>query len=267
MPVPDRRPFLQLSLSGLLTWAAPSLSMAGPRVAPRAESPLVGVDPVFVSTGLTARWQNAMRRDLGWAARWQPMDTGAVLTQLDQGQLDAGLFLYHPQADHLDKQGLIYNRQTVARTAVLLLGPSDDLAGIRSERDPARALSQVLAAANAGAANWAMPPAGSALAALADQLTQGQASKPSAARATGKVPPPSAAYRLVTRAQYLKAPPAGERLKIWLAGGPGMALDAQVACSFRARHAGAKLLVSWLQWPLAQGAVKASGPGWQSIKG
>jgi len=39
-----------------------------------------------------------------------------------------------------------------------------------------------------------------------------------------------------------------------------------VACSFRARHAGAKLLVTWLQWPLAQGAVKSLQPAWQRIK-
>jgi hypothetical protein len=46
-----------------------------------------------------------------------------------------------------------------------------------------------------------------------------------------------------------------------------MVLEAQVACSFRVRHPGAKLLVSWLQWPLAQSAVKASGPGWRPAKG
>jgi len=226
----------------------------------------VGVDPVLVASGLTARWQSAMRHDLGWTARWAPMDTGSILNQLEQGEVDAGLFLSHPKADQLDKQGLIYDRHTVARTDVLLLGPVDDLAGIRSETDPARALSQVLAAHSAGAALWLPPTPGSALAALADGLTQGLASRVTPPGATGKPIPPGSAYRLLTRAQWLKAPPKGERLKVWLSGTPRLALEAQIACSFRARHPGAKLLVSWLQWPLAQGAVKATRPAWRGIK-
>lgn len=259
-----RRPFLQLSLSSVLGVCASSSALADPRITARADSPLVGVDPVFIESGLTGRWQAAMKQDLGWSARWSPMDSGEVLANLERGTVDAGLFLSHPKADELDKQGLIYNRHTLARTSVLLLGPTDDLAGIRSETDPARALNQVLAAAGAGAARWAAPEPDSALARLADQLTRGMASKglPAASdKARGK-----AAYRLMTRAQYLKAPPRGEHLKVWLADAPQFELKAQVACSFRSRHAGAKLLLSWLQWPLAQNAVKASQPGWQPFK-
>lgn len=265
MPVLARRPFLQLSLGGALCVAAIPTPFARERVVARAESPLVGVDPVLVDSGLTARWQAAMKQDLGWAARWAPMDSGEILTQLEQGQIDAGLFLGHPRADALDKQGLIYNRQTVALTDVVLLGPMDDLAGIRSEADPGRALTQVLAAAGAGAARWAPPLAGSALAALADQLTNGLASKGLVAgvKPTASQAP---AYRLMTRAQWLKAGPRGEKLKVWMADKPGLILPAQIACSFRARHAGAKLLVSWLQWPLAQSAIKASRPAWHPVK-
>lgn len=265
MPALARRPFLHLSLTGLVALSTPPLAH-GRKPAPRAESPLVGVDPVLVASGLTARWQSAMRQDLGWAARWAPMDTGGILDQLEQGEVDAGLFLSHPKADQLDKQGLIYDRHTVAHTDVLLLGPMDDLAGIRSETDPARALSQVMAAHSAGAALWLPPTAGSALAALADSLTQGLASRVSPPSASGKARPEGSAYRLITRAQWLKAQPKGERLKVWLSGVPSLALQAQIACSFRARHPGAKLLVNWLQWPLAQGAVKATRPAWRGIK-
>jgi hypothetical protein len=223
------------------------------------------VDPLLVDTGLTRRWQAAMKQDLGWAARWSPMSTLDVLTQLEQGQIDAGLFLSHPRADELDKQGLIFNRHTVALTSAMLVGPTEDVAGIRSETDPARALAQVLAAVGAGAARWQPPPTGSALAALADRLTQGMASR--GVPATGKAAPDSLpAYRLTTRAQWAAGAPRGEKLRIWLADAPPMQLQAQVACSFRSRHGGAKLLVSWLQWPLAQGAVKASRPGWQPAK-
>jgi hypothetical protein len=267
MPDLDRRFFLQWPLSGLAALSLPMPGQTRERVPARADSPLVGTDPVFISSGLTARWQSAMRQDLGWAARWQAMDTVTVLDQLEQGQVDAGLFLSHPQADHLDKQGLIYNRQTLARTDVLLLGPADDVAGIKGETDPGRALAQILAAQSAGAALWLPPSAGSALAALADQLTQGLASKGLLAAGAGKAKATTPAYRLMTRAQWLKAPPAGERLKVWIGDHPKMVLEAQVACSFRVRHPGAKLLVSWLQWPLAQSAVKASGPGWRPAKG
>lgn len=272
MPELARRPFIQLSLTGLLTMGAAGSSLAGPRPAPRAESPRVGTDPVFIQSGLTTRWQAAMRNDLGWAARWEPMDSGTVLDQLEAGLVDAGLFLAHPKADHLDKQGLIYNRQTVARTDVLLLGPNQDVAGIRSETDPGRALTQILAAASAGAAIWQAPAAGSALAALADQLTQGLASRglraagPGGAAGSAARQATGPAYRLMTRAQWAKAPPRGEPLKAWFNGHPRLVLDAQVACSFRVRHPGAKLLVSWLQWPLAQSAVKASRPGWRGPK-
>ncbi|MBI2733182.1 MAG: hypothetical protein HYX44_07760 [Aquabacterium sp.] len=266
MPELARRPFLQLSALGLLGWSVPPSVLARERVVARAESPLVGVDPLLVASGLTGRWQSAMKQDLGWSARWTTLETSDVLQQLEQGQVDAGLFLSHPRADELDKQGLIYNRVTLARTDVLLLGPADDLAGIRSETDPARALAQVLAAHHAGAARWLPPPAGSALAALADQLTKGLASKglpPVAAAKAGQSAP---AYRLMTRAQWLKAPPKGERLKVWLADGPAMSLQAQIASSFRARHPGAKLLTTWLQWPLAQNAIKSTRPAWQAMK-
>lgn len=267
MPVSARRPFLLMSLSGLAAWSVPVASLAGPRLAPRADSPLVGVDPVIVQSGLTARWQSAMHRDLGWAAHWSEMDSGAVLAQLEQGQIPAGVFLSHPKADVLDKQGLIYQRHALAKTDVLLLGPADDIAGIHGELDAARALSQVLAAAAAGAANWQAPEPGSALAAVADKLSKGVASQGLRARAptSNASAKKSPAYRLMTRAQWLKHPPQGERLKIWSKDDPRLVLQAEVACSFRARHEGAKLFVSWLQWPLAQSAVKSAAPAWQRI--
>ena len=216
-----------------------------------------------------------MRQDLGWAAQWTVVDTPSLLDQLEQGQMPAGMFLSHPKADALDKQGLIFDRHAIAKTDVLLIGPADDVAGIRSERDAGRAISQVMAAAAAGQANWEAPVAGSPLAALADKLVH--AAGASTGIAMGK-PLPAATgkpvYRLMTRAQWLKSPPrvngkaAGkaDRVKIWVPDDPRMVLHAEVACSFRMRHEGAKLLVKWLQWPLAQGAIKASQPAWQRIK-
>lgn len=270
MPVSARRPFLQFSLTSLVTACAPTLAWAGPRPAPRAESPLVGVDPVLADTGLTARWQAAMRRDLGWAARWSDMDTGQVLAQLERGEIHAGLFLTHPRADELVHQGLIHSRHRIAKTDVLLLGPVDDLAGIRGETDVGRALTQIRAAVAAGAASWQAPLQGSALEALVRLLGKDLGHAPgqdwmNTAKHSAHAAPKAPAYRLMTRAQWLRKPPAGERLKAWAGADPRLVLHAEVACSYRARHEGAKLLVNWLQWPLAQGAVQASQPGWQRV--
>ena len=266
MSVSARRTFLTTTLSGLGLLAAPSASQAQGRVPARADSPRTGADPLLISTGLTGRWQSAMRKDLGWTARFEAMGTRQVLNALEQGSIDAGLFLSHPRAEALEKDGLIFNRQTVARTDVLLLGPADDVAGIRGETDAARALMQVLAACRAGVANWHPLEADSPLEALAHRLSGGQLRALLSLAASVKTGARLPTYRLMTRAQWLATPPQGEPRKIWLAGGPNFMLEAQVACAFRSRHPGAKLLVSWLQWPLAQKAVKASRPGWQGPK-
>lgn len=257
-----RRQFMTLSTIGLLTpkvvWAVPK----GPR--PLAEGPRVAADPVVIASGLSSRWKSAMAQDLGWSADFSPQESGSVLDLLNQGQTDVGVFLSHPKADDLDKQGLIYERHTLASTDVVLVGPSADLAGIRSETDAGRALTQIIVAAGAGQARWTPPPANSALAALADSLTKGLASK----GMNGGAPSKSAtgpAYQLMTRAGMTKGGlPAGT--KIWALPDPKMSLQLQAALSFRTRHAAGKLLVTWLQWPMAQSIVNKSQPAWRKLK-
>lgn len=260
-PAP-RRLWLKAQL-GAAAWSALTPAAWAQRVPLRADSPHMGVDPLFVSSGLTRRLQVAMGRDLGWQARWTPLDTGEVLRQLESGEVNVGLFLSHPRADELDRQGLIHSRHTIATTDVLLLGPADDQAGIRGERDVGRALNQVLLAAQAGAAGWVAPPKGSALAGLLAQLTQGQAVDPRALRPTERPTAKGPAYELVPRTLWA----ATDRRKVWLQGDARLVLAAQVACSFRSRHPGAKLLVSWLRWPLAQSAIRATGRGWTPLPG
>ena len=267
MPASARRTFFTTTFAGLGLLAAPLVGRAQGRVPARADSPRIGADPLLISSGLTGRWQSTMRQDLGWTARFEAMGTRQVLNALEQGGIDAGLFLSHPRADALEKEGLIFNRQTVARTDVLLLGPTDDVAGIRGETDAARALMQVLAACRAGVANWHPLEADSPLEALAHRLSGGQLRALLSLAASVKTGARLPSYRLMTRAQWQATPPQSEPRKIWLAGGPNLMLEAQIACAFRSRHPGAKLLVSWLQWPLAQKAVQASRPGWQGPKG
>lgn len=267
MPLSARRTFCTATLPCLGLLAAPSMSLAQGRVPARADSPRIGADPLLISTGLTGRWQSSMRQDLGWTARFEAMGTRQVLTALEQGAIDAGLFLSHPRADRLDQEGLIFDRKTVARTDVLLLGPATDVAGIRGETDAGRALQQVLAACRAGVASWQPLEADSPLEALAHRLSGGQLRALLSLAASVQTGARLPSYRLMTRAQWQATPPQGEPRKIWLAGGPQLMLEAQIACAFHARHPGAKLLVKWLQWPLAQNAVKASRPGWQGPRG
>ncbi len=253
-----RRHLIQLG-TGLLACAGMGVAdiALAAHLPPRADSPRVGVDPIFIDAGLTARWKLAMGRDLGWQAQWLPLATAEVLRQLEAGEIDAGLFLSHPRADALDREGLIHSRSTIGSTPVWLVGPPDDQAGIRSERDPGRVLSQVLLAAQAGAVNWVPPAEQSPLAGLLAALTRGQLPRLAKASADRK-PPAGQAYELVTRAQW-----RADRRKVWLQGDARMVLTAQVACSFRSRHPGAKLLVNWLGWPMAQSAFRQAGPGWQ----
>lgn len=234
----------------------------------RAPSPKVGIATVVRDSGLAGRWAGAMKRDLGWAARWAPLEDAALLSALEAGEVDAGIFLSHPEADRLDREGLIYDRRTLARTNVILVGPTDDPAGIRAERDPAQALRQVLAAHAAGAAHWSAPPHGSALAALADQLTLGLARK-GLAPAPGKVAPttPPQPYRLTTLAAWGAPGASRAGLKVWMQGEARLSLTLQVARSFRAKHAGAPLLMNWLQSPIASNALRGGGSAWQVLKG
>lgn len=287
-----------LGATGLLCAGLPSTAQA---LRPRADSPDVAIDPLLVDTGLAGRWGVAMRHDLGWAARWQAAASRLVLDRLESGDTEVGLFLSHPRASHLEKEGLIHDRRRLARTEVWLVGPADDPAGIRTEKDPARAIAQVLAARAAGVANWqfglpgepgAQQDLDSPLAQLAARLLaqpiagqplpSGRVGKPAHAAAVADTP----TYRLVTQAAWLRQGPAAlarardtaqdrgvkgkagpaSGTRIWFQGHPDLALHAEVARSFRGKHPGGRLLVDWLDRPLARNALRGAA-GWQNAKG
>jgi len=273
LPAPaDRRAMLsQLAAVGAVAASATGLVPPALAVRPRADSPDVAIDPLLVDTGLAARWGAAMRRDLGWAAQWRPLGSRQVLDQLESGEAEVGMFLSHPRAAFLEKEGLIHDRRPLARTEVWLVGPADDPAGIRTEKDPARAIAQVLAAQAAGVASWQTdapaeadgPLANLAAKLMGASLVAGSVGKPGAGPAGAPALP---TYRLVTQASWLRqgAPTRGPGApRIWFQGHPALVLQAEVARSFRGKHAGGKLLVSWLERPLARSAVRGT-PGWQA---
>ena len=274
MPEPTnfaaRRTLLKHSLgvAGVLCAGVSAPALA---VRPRAESPEVATEQLLADSGLTARWGSAMRRDLGWAAQWQPMGSRQALDQLESGANEVGLFLSLPRAAYLEKEGLIHDRRKLARTEVWLVGPSDDPAGIRAEKDPARAIAQVLAAQAAGVASWQFGLSSDAasnqgpdgpLAQLAAQLLGQPAS---AGLGSKPVRPDVPSYRLVTQAAWLRQGQERGR-RIWFQGHPALVLHAEVARSFRGRHPGGRMLVEWLDRPLARGTLRGA-VGWQAVKG
>ena len=54
--------------------------------------------------------------------------------------------------------------------------------------------------------------------------------------------------------------------RVWFQGHPALVLHAEVARSFRGKHPGGKLLVDWLDRPLARGTLRGVA-GWQNAKG
>lgn len=232
----------------------------------------LGVDGLIEDTGLAGRWKSAMGRDLGMAPQWvrEPSDT--ILQQLEAGTLPVGLFLSTPLADRLEHQGLIHDRQTLARTKVLLVGPASDPAGLRGETDVVRALHQILAGQAAGACQWLPAPKDSAVAGLSGTLTstlgaQKLSARPASGSASGnKAPLPP--YQLLTQADWQKMPPAQRKpLKILVTQDPRLWLNCQVARSFKTPHPAGTLLVKWLQGPLGRQAVLAQGSVWQKAQG
>jgi len=175
--------------------------------APSGRQPPVGIDPLVMRTGLSGRWAQAMRQDMGWKADWQTHDSLSLLRQLEDGQLPMAVFLGGAQADALDRSGLIHDRRTLAFTDVLLIGPQDDQAGLRGESDWRRAITQVLTARIAGAARWEPPPAGHALGPWVDRWSQGFTRQGALSRPAPPVSgPPGLAYSVTTRAAW-QAPP------------------------------------------------------------
>jgi tungstate transport system substrate-binding protein len=231
----------------------------------------LGVDGLIEDTGLAGRWKAAMARDLGLAAQWVRAPSGTILQQLESGELPIGLFLGHPLADRLDQQGLIHDRQTLARTPVLLVGPTTDPAGLRGERDVVHALHQILAGQAAGVCHWLPAAKESALAGLSETLmstlgAQKLPTKPGAASDAANAAAP--AYQLLTLADWQKMPrDARKPLKVLIDQDPRLWLSCQVARSFKTPHPAGKLLVKWLQGPLGRQAVSGAGSVWQKPKG
>ena len=226
----------------------------------------LGVDGLIEDSGLAGHWKTAMARDTGLTAQWVRAPSSRILQQLEAGTLQAGLFLSHPLADALEQQGLIHDRHALARTQVLLVGPSADPAGLRGERDVVQALHQILAGQAAGVCQWQPAAKDTALSGLSDTLvsTLGSQHLPAKTLATTASALPK--YQLMTQFDWQALPRAARApLKVWVKQDPRLWLTCQVARSFRTPHPAGKLLTQWLQGPLGRRAVTAAGSTWQRV--
>lgn len=250
-----------------LGWAAGCLGMAK-AVQAQGSAPLrLGVDGLLQDTGLAGRLKSAMAHDLGLAAEWVRAPSGTILQQLESGELPIGLFMSHPLADRLDQQGLIHDRHTLARTPVVLVGPTADPAGLRGDPDLTHALRQILAGQAAGVCRWQAAPKDSALAGLSDTLTSTLGAQKLPAITSGAAAN-TPAYQLLTVAEW-QALPRNVRapLKVINDRDPRLWLSCQVARSFKTPHPAGKLLVQWLQGPLGRQSTLAKGSVWQKAQG
>ena len=140
----------------LLGAAAASLAWPAALLAQQTRSlkdPMrLGADQALVESGLAVALQKAFGRDTGVAVQLVGGLALPLLDALERGELDAALANAPEAEEKLDKQGLVHDRQRVADTALVLVGPAPkkktpDPAGIARMTDAAQALQQLREAA------------------------------------------------------------------------------------------------------------------------
>ena len=84
----------------------------------------LGADQALMESGLAAALQRAFGRDTGVAVQLIGGMALPLLDTLERGEIDAAL-ANAPEAElKLDKQGLVHDRQPIAETSMVLVGPA-----------------------------------------------------------------------------------------------------------------------------------------------
>lgn len=250
----------------LISWTAGlSLAVAGlPVRAQRSPALRMGVAPLIQDSGLAGRWKALMARDLGLKVNWVRAPSSQILADLESGALPIGLFLRQALADNLERDGLIHDRRTLARTQALLLGPASDPAQVGQLGSAPQAMRQILQAQAAGLCRWEAPAAQSALRPLADALLTPGGTPAIQGRALTPPPSPEPGYRLILKSEWAALPRAARvGLKVFLDDAPALELQCQVARSFRAHHPAGKLLGDWLDGPVGRRGVQQTRAMWR----
>lgn len=255
---------------------AAAASLAWPALVPAQQTrslkdPLrLGADQALMESGLAAALQRAFGRDTGVAVQLIGGLALPLLDTLERGEIDAAM-TNAPEAElKLDKQGLVHDRQPIADTSLVLVGPAPkkkvpDPAGIAKMTDVAQALQQLrdAALANPGSVSFLTLGNGSGshaaeqalwlaakLAPAAPWYLKADAASTLAAQARKQ-----GAYALIERGAWLAQ--AGAPLAVLVEGDARMAMPVHVMRSFRVNHPAGKLFTAWITGPKGRAVVAA----------
>jgi len=259
-----RRPLLIAPLAVLA-----SLPTAGSAVAQQRRSladPLrLGVDSALSDSGLARALQQAFARDTGVAVLLVRQPALAMLEALERGELDAGLCNAPDAETRLDAQGLVHDRQPIARGEFVIVGPGGgggkggNPARIGGLHDAAQALQRLRDAALAapGTITFLSVNDGSGAHVAEQALWRAAKVAPGAPWFVNLAPSAAApgatliaqarargAYALVERGDWVAH--GGSPLAVLVDGDPALVEAVHVMRSFRVAHPAGKLFVAWI---------------------
>lgn len=263
---PRRRTLLTLAALSAAGWP---LAAAAVQKKSLSDPLRVAADDALADSGLAGALQRAFALDTGLAVQLLRGPASRVLEALEQGEHDAALTNAPGIELPLEKQGLLHDRQPVARSEFILVGPRTLAKPLAAGQDIVQALARLAQAQ----APFLTRHDGSGTH-LAEQ----------AAWRAAQVAPSGPWYRqaeagvaVVAQAREQKACTLVER-GAWEAqaatrdyavlgqGDPRMAIDVHVMRTFRAQrqHPAGKLFVAWVTGPKGRRIVSAQR-GYRSV--
>ncbi|MEO8524023.1 MAG: substrate-binding domain-containing protein [Caldimonas sp.] len=246
-----RRPLL---LAGLALAVSPAVrAQRGPGATPPLR---LGVDYALVESGLAASLQHAFGADTGIPVKLVAGPALAVLESLKEGEVDAAL-TNAPRAEAvLDDQGLAHDRQAIAVSEFVLVGPAARVRGkppvtghsgveaLLRIRELASAApdSTVFLSAGDGSGTHVAEQAlwrAAGIEPLAPWYVSAPAPAGFVARVRGR-----GAYALVERGAWSAA--GGAPLAVLVEGDLQLAESVHVMRGFRSAHPAGKIFVGWI---------------------
>ena len=228
----------------------------------------LGVDTALAESGLASALQKAFGHDTGIVVQLVAGPSVPMLDALERGELDA-MLANAPEAElKLDKQGLVHDRQAVAASRVVIVGPAPrgkqrDPASIGGGRDVAQALLRIRDEASASPGTVSFVSAGDGSGThLAEQALWRAAKAAPVAPWYAAADPKKAllaqarergAYAVVERGVWDAT--GGAPLAVLVEGDPLMAVQVHVMRGFRVTHPAGKIFVAWITGPKGRAVV------------
>jgi tungstate transport system substrate-binding protein len=230
----------------------------------------LGADQALMESGLAMALQRAFGRDTGVAVQLIGGRALPLLDTLERGEIDAALANAPEAEQKLDKQGLVHDRQRIADTSLVLVGPAPkkkipDPAGIARLTDVVQALQQLRDAALATPGSITFLTAGDGSGSHAAEQALWRAAqlapaapwyaKASADASLAQQARRQGAYALIERGAWLAQ--AGAPLAVLVEGDARMAMPVHVMRSFRVNHPAGKLFTAWITGPKGRAVIAA----------